>query len=75
MNPFDAASPFDARYYFADAPFFERLNPYVSENAQVRNIWRASKPHWRNARGPRRLSANARRDHALRGSHHAGGGL
>ena len=35
MNPFDAASPFDARYYFADRVFFERLNPYVSENAQV----------------------------------------
>ena len=35
MNPFDAASPFDARYYFADRAFFEKLNPYVSENAQV----------------------------------------
>ena len=35
MNPFDAASPFDARYYFSDLPFFEKLNPYVSENAQV----------------------------------------
>ena len=40
MNPFDAASPFDARYYFADAGFFERLNPYVSENAQVRYLAR-----------------------------------
>jgi hypothetical protein len=29
MNPFDAASPFDARYYFADRAFFEKLNPYV----------------------------------------------
>jgi adenylosuccinate lyase len=35
MNPFDAASPFDARYYFADRTFFEKLSPYVSENAQV----------------------------------------
>ena len=40
MNPFDAASPFDARYYFADADFFARLNPYVSENAQVRYLAR-----------------------------------
>ncbi len=40
MNPFDAASPFDARYYFADRVFFEKLNPYVSENAQVRYLAR-----------------------------------
>jgi adenylosuccinate lyase len=40
MNPFDAASPFDARYYFADRGFFERLSPYVSENAQVRYLAR-----------------------------------
>ena len=40
MNPFDAASPFDARYYFADRGFFDRLNPYVSENAQVRYLAR-----------------------------------
>lgn len=40
MNPFDAASPFDARYYFADAGFFEKLKPYVSENAQVRYLAR-----------------------------------
>ena len=40
MNPFDAASPFDARYYFADAGFFARLHPYVSENAQVRYLAR-----------------------------------
>ena len=38
MNPFDAASPFDARYYFADRGFFEKLCPYVSENAQVRYL-------------------------------------
>jgi adenylosuccinate lyase len=38
MNPFDAASPFDARYYFADSSFFAKLNPYVSENAQVRYL-------------------------------------
>src|SRR2546430_4818520 len=36
MNPFDTASPFDARYYLADSEFFERLHPYVSESAQVR---------------------------------------
>ena len=40
MNPFDAASPFDARYYIADAGFFAKLNPYVSENAQVRYLAR-----------------------------------
>jgi adenylosuccinate lyase len=40
MNPFDAASPFDARYYFADHAFFEKLSPYVSENAQVRYLAR-----------------------------------
>src|SRR5882724_41732 len=40
MNPFDAASPFDARYYFADGDFFAKLNPYVSENAQVRYLAR-----------------------------------
>src|SRR5438874_2066742 len=40
MNPFDAASPFDARYYFADQPFFERLSPYVSEAAQVKYLAR-----------------------------------
>jgi len=40
MNPFDAASPFDARYYFADSTFFDKLNPYVSENAQVRYLAR-----------------------------------
>ncbi len=40
MNSFDAASPFDARYYFADAAFYERLHPYVSEGAQVRYLAR-----------------------------------
>src|SRR5579863_3914219 len=40
MNPFDAASPFDARYYFADAGFYERLHPFVSEGAQVRYLAR-----------------------------------
>ena len=35
MNPFDTASPLDARYYLADADFFQRLHPYVSEGAQV----------------------------------------
>ncbi len=36
MNPFDAASPFDARNYFADEEFFRRLNPYVSELAHLK---------------------------------------
>lgn len=40
MNPFDSASPFDARYYFADAGFYERLHPYVSEKAQVKYLAR-----------------------------------
>jgi adenylosuccinate lyase len=40
MNPFDAASPFDARYYFADPTFFARLHPYVSEAAQVKYLAR-----------------------------------
>jgi adenylosuccinate lyase len=40
MNRFDAASPFDARYYFADHVFFEKLSPYVSEGAQVRYLAR-----------------------------------
>jgi adenylosuccinate lyase len=40
MNPFDAASPFDARYYFADPAFFAQLHPYVSEAAQVRYLAR-----------------------------------
>ena len=40
MNPFDSASPFDARYYFADAGFYERLHPYVSETSQVKYLAR-----------------------------------
>src|SRR5262245_11339139 len=40
MNTFDAASPFDARYYFADADFYRRLHPFVSEGAQVRYLAR-----------------------------------
>lgn len=40
MNAFDAASPFDARYYFADAGFYARLHPFVSEGAQVRYLAR-----------------------------------
>jgi len=40
MNPFDSASPFDARYYFADKGFYERLHPYVSELSQVRYLAR-----------------------------------
>lgn len=40
MNPFDSASPFDARYYFADKGFFDRLHPYVSELSQIRYLAR-----------------------------------
>ncbi len=40
MNPFDTASPLDARYYLADADFFQRLHPYVSEAAQVKYLAR-----------------------------------
>jgi adenylosuccinate lyase len=40
MNPFDAASPLDARYYFADPDFFRRLHPYTSEQAQVKYLAR-----------------------------------
>jgi hypothetical protein len=40
MNPFDTASPLDARYYLADREFFERLPPYVSEGAQVKYLAR-----------------------------------
>src|SRR5437867_8695415 len=35
MNPFDTASPLDARYYLADTDFFQRLHPFVSEGAQI----------------------------------------
>lgn len=40
INPFDTASPLDARYYLADAEFFRCLHPYVSEAAQVRYLAR-----------------------------------
>src|SRR5438105_4114519 len=40
MNPFDTASPFDARYYLADEDFFQRLHPFVSESAQVKYLAR-----------------------------------
>src|SRR5262249_57124720 len=40
MNPFDTASPLDARYYLADRDFFQRLRPYVSEGAQVKYLAR-----------------------------------
>jgi adenylosuccinate lyase len=36
LSPFDAASPLDVRYYFADREFFVELSPFVSEAAQVR---------------------------------------
>src|SRR5437868_3190462 len=40
MNPFDAASPLDARYYLPDPDFFQKLSPYVSEAAQIRYLAR-----------------------------------
>jgi adenylosuccinate lyase len=40
MNPFDAASPLDARYFLTEKDFFERLHPYVSEAAQIRYLAR-----------------------------------
>src|SRR5262249_423915 len=40
MNPFDTASPLDARYYLADQGFFKRLHPYVSEASQIRYLAR-----------------------------------
>jgi adenylosuccinate lyase len=40
MNPFDTASPLDARYYLADREFYERLHPYTSEGAQVKYLAR-----------------------------------
>src|SRR5262245_40030227 len=40
VTPFDAVSPFDARYYFADADFYQRLHPFVSEAAQIRYLAR-----------------------------------
>ncbi|MHC4399141.1 MAG: lyase family protein [Planctomycetota bacterium] len=38
MNPFDAASPFDSRYYLIDREFFDEVSPYASEAAQVRYL-------------------------------------
>jgi adenylosuccinate lyase len=38
MNPFDAASPLDARYYLSDPDLYARLHPYVSEAAQIRYL-------------------------------------
>src|SRR5947209_858200 len=40
INPFDTASPLDARYYLADHDFFLRLRPYTSEGAQVKYLAR-----------------------------------
>ncbi len=40
MNPFDTASPLDARYYLADGEFYAKLHPFVSETAQVRYLAR-----------------------------------
>ena len=38
MNAFDAASPFDARYYFADQAFFEKLKALDEQANQVMEI-------------------------------------
>ena len=40
MNPFDAASPLDARYYLPEPDFYHRLHPYISEAAQVKYLAR-----------------------------------
>src|SRR5262245_40166933 len=40
MNPFDCASPLDARYYLADEPFYRKLHPYVAEVSQIRYLAR-----------------------------------
>jgi adenylosuccinate lyase len=40
LSAFDAASPFDARYYFSDQDFFRELHPFVSEGAQIRYLAR-----------------------------------
>ena len=54
MNPFDAASPFDARYYFADADFFHKLHPFVAESvAGALPGPRRGRP----GRGPRRTGS------------------
>lgn len=36
MNIFDFVSPLDFRYYGADSAFFNRLRPYVSEDAYIK---------------------------------------
>jgi adenylosuccinate lyase len=36
MNRYDSISPFDARYYGADESFFKRVQPFLSEEAQIR---------------------------------------
>ncbi|GIW79968.1 MAG: adenylosuccinate lyase [Gemmatales bacterium] len=40
MNPFDAASPLDARYFFAEPEFFKKLRPFVSESSQIKYLSR-----------------------------------
>jgi adenylosuccinate lyase len=40
MNPFDAASPLDARYYLADQEFYEKLHPFVAEVSQIKYLAR-----------------------------------
>ena len=36
LSAFDLACPLDYRYYLADRELFERLRPYVSEEARIR---------------------------------------
>jgi adenylosuccinate lyase len=40
MNPFDAASPLDARYYLPEVDFYKHLHPFTSEAAQVKYLAR-----------------------------------
>ena len=47
MNPFDAASPFDARYYFADRGFLRQAAIRSSPRMPRCATWPASKRPWR----------------------------
>jgi adenylosuccinate lyase len=40
ITPYDAASPFDARYYLGEPQFFEKIHPYLSEAAQIKYLAR-----------------------------------
>ena len=45
MNPFDAASPFDARYYFADAGFFPVLGQRIDSRHREEDAAAAAAAH------------------------------